>query len=51
MIEKLPKPTGTVDEIRIRRITSVGTMRPEQPAMDQPIQKTVPGKDSADTPT
>jgi hypothetical protein len=51
MTEKLPKPTGTPDQIRIRRITSVGTMRPEQPAMNQPIQKTVPGKDSADTPT
>jgi hypothetical protein len=51
MIEKLPKPTGTPDQIRIRRITSVGAMRPEQPAMDQPIKKTVPGKDSADTPT
>jgi hypothetical protein len=31
--------------------TSVGAMRPEQPAVNQPIQKTVPGKDSADTPT
>jgi hypothetical protein len=51
MIEKLPNPTGTPEEIIIRRITSVGAMRPEQPAVNQPIQKTVPGKDSADTPT
>jgi hypothetical protein len=51
MTEKLPKPTGTADQIKLRKVTAVTSMRVEQPALNQPLQKTVPGKDSADTPT
>lgn len=51
MSEKLDKPTsGTVDELKAKRITTATAMRVEQPALNQPTQKTVPGEDSADTP-
>lgn len=51
MTEKLPKPSGSFDQISVKRITSATSMRADQPALNQPTQKTVPGKDSADTPT
>ncbi len=51
MSEKIDPPSGTIDEIRIKRITIATGMRHAQPAINQPTQKTVPGKDSADTPS
>jgi hypothetical protein len=51
MTEKLPKPSGTADQIKLRKVTAATSMRIEQPALNQPTQKTVPGKDSADTPS
>jgi hypothetical protein len=47
MTEKLPTPTGTVTDIKVVRVTPTTAMRYTQPAVNQPYQKTVPGKDSA----
>jgi hypothetical protein len=51
MSEKIDPPSGTIEEIKIKRITTATAMRYTQPAVNQPSQKTVPGKDSADTPS
>jgi hypothetical protein len=47
MADRLPKPTGTPTDIRIKRGITVGRMREEQPAMGQPTQKTVPGPNAS----
>jgi hypothetical protein len=43
MSEKISQPTGSPNDIRIKRGITVGRSREEQPAMSQPTQKTVPG--------
>jgi hypothetical protein len=47
MVARLPKPSGTATEIRLKRGITVGRMREEQPAMGQPTQKTVPGPNAS----
>jgi len=44
----LPVPSGTVtDIVRVRR-APVGRFREQQPALNQPMQDTVPGSGSGD---
>lgn len=44
----IPKPSGNVtSDTRVRRIT-IDRYRETQPAMNQPLQDTVPGEGSGD---
>lgn len=48
MTEQIPKPTGTVNDIKRVRTVMSSRHREEQPQLNQPEQDTIPGEGSGD---